>query len=66
MTGDLNRVLHISSYFNDEISKIRQKFLNACYPLQFINSVIKQFHDNLSEKSTAEDDYILPPDFFEI
>ena len=45
---------------------IRQKFLNADYPLRFINSVIKQFNEKLSEKSNEEDDHILPPDFFEI
>ena len=66
ITSDMNRVLHIASYLNDEISKIRHKFLNKNYPLWFINSVMKQFHDNLSEKFNAEDDYILPPDFFEI
>ena len=66
ITSDLNRALRISSYLNDKISKMRQKLLNADYPLWFINSVIKQFSDELSEKSNEEDDYILPPDFFEI
>ena len=66
ITSDLNRALRISSCLNDEISKIRQKCLNADYPLRFINSVIKQLSDKLSEKSIEEDDYILPPDFFEI
>ena len=66
ITSDLNRALRISSCPNDEISKIRQKFLNADYPLRFINSVMKQFNDKLSEKPNKEDDYILPPDFFEI
>ena len=58
--------LCILSSIKDEISKIRQKFLNKGYPLRFINSVIKQFSDKLNEKSNEEDDYILPPDFFEI
>ena len=49
-----------------EIPKIRQNFLNADYPLRFTNSIIKQFNDKLSEKSNDADDYILPPDFFEI
>ena len=66
ITSDLNRALRISSCLKDEISKIRKKFLNADYPLRFINSVIKQFNDKLSEKSNEEDDYILPPDFFEM
>ena len=62
--SDLNRTLHILSCLKDEISRIRKKFLNAGYPLRFINSVVKQFNDKLSEKSNEEDDYILPPDFF--
>ena len=61
ITSDLNRALRISSCLNDEISKIRQKFLNADHPLRFINNVIKQFNDKLSENSNEKDDYILPP-----
>ena len=41
ITRDLNKALCISSCLNDKISNIRQKFLNANYPLRFINSVIK-------------------------
>ena len=66
ITSDLNRALRISSCLNDEISRIRLKFLNADYPLRFINTVIKHFNHKLSEKFNEEDDYILPPDFFEI
>ena len=66
ITSGLSRALCISSCLNDEISKIRQKFLNADYPLRFINCVIKQFGDKFSEKSNEEDDQILPPDFFEV
>ena len=66
ITSDLNRALRISSCFNNKISKIRQKFLNADYPLRFINSVIKQFNDKLGANSNVENNYILPPDFFEI
>ena len=57
--SDLNKALHISSSLKDEISKIRQKFLNTYYQLRFINSVIKQHNDKLSEKSNEEYDYIL-------
>ena len=64
--NDLNRALHIGSSPKHEIYKIRQKFLSADYSLWFINSVIKQFSHKLSEKSNEEDDYILPPDLFEI
>ena len=66
ITADLNRALLISSCLKDEISKIRQKFLIADYPLRFISSIIKQFSNKVSEKFNEEDDYILPRDFFEI
>ena len=63
--SDLNKALRISSSLKDEISKIRQKFLNTYYQLRFINSVIKQHNDKLSEKSNEDYDYILLSDFFE-
>ena len=50
----------------DEIPKIRQKFLNADYPLWFINSVIQQFSDNMGEKINEENDYILTLYLFEL
>ena len=62
----MNRTLRISSCLNNEISKIRQKFLKTDYLLWFINSVLKQFSDKLSEKPNEEDDYILPSDVFKI
>ena len=65
LISDLNKVLRISSSLKDEISKIRQKFLNTYYQLRFINSVIKQHNDKLSEKSNEDYDYILLSDFFE-
>ena len=49
VASDLNGALRISGCLNDEISKIRQNFLNADYPLRFINSVIEQFNGKLSE-----------------
>ena len=45
-----------------EIPKIKHKFLNGDYPLKFINSVIKQFR----QKSREKDDFIIPPNLFEI
>ena len=65
LISDLNKALRISSSLKDEISKIRQKFLNTYYQLRFINSVIKQHNDKLSEKSNEDYDYILLSDFFE-
>ena len=62
----MNRVLCISNSLKDAIPKIRHKFLNADHPLWFINSVIKQFNDKLSEKFNEEDDYVLPIDFYEM
>ena len=66
ITSDLNLALRISSCLKDEISKIRQKILNADYPLRFVNKFIKQFNDKVREKLNEKDDYILSTDFFEI
>ena len=55
--SDLNKTLCISSPLADEISKIRQKFLNGDDSLRFINSAIKK----LNEKSRWCFDDILPP-----
>ena len=60
---EVNRIL---SPLKDKIPKTRQKFLNADYPLGFINSGIKQLYAKFTQKSNEEDNYILTPDFFEI
>ena len=54
--SDLNRALRISRSLKDEIPNTRQKFLNADYPLQCFNSVVKQLNYNLSKKSNEEID----------
>ena len=63
--SDLKKALRISSSLKNEIPNVRHNFLKE-YSLWFINSAIKQFNDKFSEKSNEENDYILPPDLFEI
>ena len=60
--SDSNKATHIASFPADEISKIKQKFLNADYPYGFINTVI----NNFQEKSDETYDYIIPLGFFDI
>ena len=52
----------MTSVSENEIPEIKHNFLNADYPLRFINSVIKQF----LQKSIEIDDFLIPPCSFEI
>ena len=50
-----------------EASLIKKRFQNAGYPQRFINSVISQFYDRVQTKeNTEEDDYIIPPNVFDL
>jgi len=42
--GDLHRASKISSNFDLEITRIKQKFRKAGYPWNFINNTITKFH----------------------
>ena len=42
---ELYRAREISSNFEEEIQRIRQKFTDAGFPVRFINSVIKEFNE---------------------
>ena len=64
INADLNRAARIASTFTEEVPTIKQKFLNADYPSTFVNSVIKQFNEKCN--GNTQDDYIIPPDFFDI
>ena len=61
---DLNRAARIASTFIEEIPTIEGKFLNADGPPRFVNSVIRQFNKKCT--GNTQDDYIIPPDFFDI
>ena len=52
----------MDNFPEDEIPKIKQKFLNADYSHRFTNSVIKKFQ----EKSEETNDYIIPPGLFDV
>ena len=64
INADLNRAAQIASTFTEEIPTIKQKFLSADYPPRFVNSVIKQFNEKCN--GNTQDDYIIPPDFFDV
>ena len=66
--GDLYRSKRISSSFYQEIEAIRSKYLKAGYPIGFINSVIKQFKQQVIEKDNInqdEESFIIQPFLFE-
>ena len=54
----------MASTFTDKIPTIKQKFLSVDYPPRFVNSVIKQFSKKCN--GNTQDDYIIPPDFFDV
>ena len=45
INGDLHRAKKIASNFENEIIKIRKKYIKADYPLRYINSVISAFNN---------------------
>ena len=61
INGDLNRAYRISTNFEQEKTLIKAKFCKANYPFRYVQSVVKQFEDRLSDNC----DYIIPPDFFD-
>ena len=63
INGELSRATKISSDFENEKKAIRSKFQKAEYPSPFVNSVIRDFESK--QKTPPEDDYIIPPFFFE-
>ena len=65
--GDLHRSLRISSDFNEEIKLISHKYDRADYPKSFVNSVIRQFQEKPNQHNIDDfDEYIIPPNFFDI
>ena len=62
--GDLLRSKRISTDFTKEKSFIKNKFEKGDFPTKFIDSVIKGFDYNATNKD-QQDDFIIPPYFFE-
>ena len=56
--GDLHRSKRISSYYKDEVTLIRRKYLTAGFPERFVDSVIRNF-----ESPKTEDDLPLIPSY---
>ena len=54
IVGDLHRANKISSDLEKEISIIKAKYLKACYPNGFIDSIINDFHQ-------TKEDFLIPP-----
>ena len=65
--GDWHRSKRISSDFSEEIKFVSRKYEKADYPKRFSNSVTKQFQDKSNQRNIGNfDDYIIPPNFFDI
>ena len=61
---DLNSAARFASTSSKEIPTNKQRFVNAHYPPRLVNSVIRQFNEKCNDNT--QDDYIIPPDFFNI
>ena len=65
--GDLHRSNQISSNFSEEIKFISHIYEKAVYFKRFINRVIRQFQDRSNQRNIDDfNDYIIPPNFFDI
>ena len=51
---------------NNEKMLIRQKFDSAGFPSPFTNSVIRDYEHKQDRRQQQEDEYIIPPNYFEI
>ena len=51
INGDLHRAKKIASNFENEIIKIRNKYIKADYPLRYINSVISAFNNECAPEN---------------
>ena len=60
----LHRLKWISTNFHKEIYWIKKKFLAVDYPQKFVENMIHNFENDKIE--SVEDDYIIPPGFFDI
>ena len=61
ISGDLHRSKKISSDFASEITRIKSKYINAGFPIKFIQSVINDFH----ESQATDTNMIIPNWLFE-
>ena len=58
ITGELHRAKKIATDFDLELRKIRQKYLNAGFPIKVINDVISRFNKE-------KEDFIIPQWLFD-
>ena len=56
INGELHRAKKISSNFDKEIIRIRDKYIKAGYPLRFINSVISSFNNKNTQQRNSNND----------
>ena len=48
--GELHRASKIASSFDNEVLRIKKKFLSAGFPICFINSVVEDFTKSPDEE----------------
>ena len=57
INGDLHRSERMSSNFDEEIPRIKEKIMKADCPLRFINSVINEFQKG---KECGDESFLIP------
>ena len=63
INSDLYRAQRISSNFSKEKKVIRDKFLKADYPNNFISNVFREYDSKHSNENPGEDDELIIPTF---
>ena len=58
INGNLHRAFRISSEFEKEVNIIKEKYLNAGYPLKFVNNCIKSFRDYKNQEESLIPDFL--------
>ena len=65
INGELYRASKISSDFNKEVVNTKSKYVQAGFPIRFINSVVNQFQQKQNDVEIEEEEFIIPPFLFE-
>ena len=64
--GDLAHASRIASNFQQEQVSIHRKFTDAGFPIRFVDSVIRQYNTPKPQPENDDDDFIIPPGFFDL
>ena len=64
VVGDLHRAKRIGSDFDQEINNIKTKYRKADFPQRYVDSVVRQFHEE-QQKAANPVSFLIPPGMFD-